>query len=111
LTVPLKFTLMDLGNTIKELREVRGLKQKELAEKSKITQSYLSLIEKNKKEPTLAILKIISETLEVPLPVIFFLSINEKDFPERKKEAFEMLRPLIKNLINDFFITHHNQLG
>lgn len=96
---------MNLGNTISELREKKGLKQKELAEECNITQAYLSQIEHNKKEPNLSILKTISKVLDIPLPVIFFLSIDENDFPERKKEAFDMLRPLIKSLINDFFLT------
>lgn len=87
-----------------ELRQTKGLKQKELAEKCKITQAYLSQIENDKKEPNLSTLKTISEILDIPLPLIFFLAIDEKDFPERKKEAFEILRPLIKNLITDFFI-------
>jgi len=94
---------MNLGHTLMELREAKGLKQKTLADKCKITQAYLSQIENNKKEPNLSTLKTISHILEIPLPIIFFLSIDDKDFPERKKEAFEMLRPLIKNLINDFF--------
>jgi transcriptional regulator with XRE-family HTH domain len=95
---------MNLGNTLIELREAKGLKQKALAEKCQITQAYLSQIENDKKEPNLSTLKTISEILEIPLPLIFFLAIDEKDFPERKKEAFEILRPLIKNLIADFFI-------
>jgi transcriptional regulator with XRE-family HTH domain len=95
---------MNLGQTISELREKRGMKQKDLAERTGLTQSYLSQIEANKKEPNLSTLKLIGEILGVPLPIIFFLAIDEQDLPERKKEAFDMLQPLIKNLINDFFI-------
>lgn len=95
---------MNLGYTITELREIRGLKQKALAEKCKITQSYLSQIENNKKEPNLSTLKTISDVLDIPLPILFFLSIDEKDMPERKKDAFEIIRPLVKGLLNDFFV-------
>jgi transcriptional regulator with XRE-family HTH domain len=95
---------MDLGRTIAELREKKGLKQGDLAERTGITQSYLSQIESNKREPNISTLKSICKILEIPLPIIFFLSIDDKDFPERKKEAFVMLQPLIKNLINDLFI-------
>ncbi len=100
---PLKFITMDLGNTIVMLREERGLKQKDLAEYAGLTQSYLSQIEKNKKEPNLSTLKTIGKALGIPLPILLFLSIDEKDLPEQKKEAFDILRPLMKNLINDFF--------
>lgn len=100
---------MNLGYTISELREARGLKQKDLAGKADITQAYLSQIENNKKEPNLSTIRILSEVLEVPVPLIFFLAMDENDIPEKKKEAFSMLRPLMKNLINDFFIAKEKQ--
>jgi transcriptional regulator with XRE-family HTH domain len=95
---------MKLGDTLSGLREARGLKQREVAEKSKITQAYLSQIENNRKEPNMSTLRAISEILEVPVPVIFFLSMEQNDFPEKKKEAFAIISPLIKSLINDLFI-------
>jgi len=96
---------MNLGDTIANLREVRGLKQKELAKRVGITQAYLSQIENNKKEPNFSKLKIIGEVLDVPVPLIFFLAMDEQDVSNQKKDAFVMLRPIMKNLINDYFIS------
>lgn len=94
---------MDLGTVIKNIRKVKGQTQTEFATLCGITQTYLSQIEGNSKEPNLSTLKEISFHLEVPLPIIFFLSLNEQDISPEKKEAFKMLEPSVKKLINEFF--------
>lgn len=94
---------MNLGKVIKDIRKKQAKPQGEFAQDCGITQSYLSQIESDQKEPSLTILKIISEKLNVPLPIIFFLSLNEKDVPVNKRKAFEMIGPSIKSLINEFF--------
>lgn len=54
---------MDVGKNIQRLREQRGISQKELAEKSGLSQSMLSQIEKGTKNPSLQAGKYIAETL------------------------------------------------
>jgi len=95
---------MNIGGAIEGLRKKKEIRQNELAEKAKITQSYLSLIESNKKEPNLKTLRAIAEALEVPLPIIFFLSITEDDIPRGKKESYKLLSPLVNSVIQDVFI-------
>lgn len=94
---------MDLGKTIKRLRKQRNFTQKFFSSKCQITQTYLSQIENNLKDPNLGTLKKIGEALEVPLPIVFYLSLNEEDVPYEKRKAFEMVNPPIKSLINEFF--------
>jgi len=94
---------MDLGKTIKTLRKQKDMTQDAFAEKCEITQTYLSQIENNQKEPNLSILKKISEKLDVPLPIIFYLSMNSEDVPEEKRKAFEMISPSVKSLVHEFF--------
>lgn len=96
---------MNLGSTIVELRNSKGITQEKLSQKCNITQAYLSQIENNKKTPNLSVLSTICEELEIPLPILFFLSIDSEDIPDQKKAAFETLQPLIRNLISDFFMT------
>lgn len=93
---------MDLGNTIKELRLQKGYKQNVFAQLCDISQTYLSQIEGNQKEPNISTLKIISDNLNVPLPLLFFLSLDEDDIPGNKKKSFKLVGPIIKSLINDF---------
>ena len=46
-----------LGNAIKLIRTARGLTQRALAEQLDVTANYLSLIESDKREPSLSFLK------------------------------------------------------
>lgn len=94
---------MDLGQTIKSIRKQKGLKQNQFAELCEITQAYLSQIENNLKEPNLSTLKVISDKLETPLPILF-LSLDNKDVKPEKAEAFKMIAPSVKSLVNQFFV-------
>lgn len=97
---------MDLGSIIKNTRKRKGQSQTEFAQSCGITQTYLSQIENNQKEPNLATLKEISKNLDIPLPILFFLSLNEEDIPEEKRKAFEIVTPSVKSLINEFFVSN-----
>lgn len=96
---------MNLGETIKLLRKRNGLNQSQLAELCEITVTYLSLIENGKKEPTLSLLKTITNSLQVPLPILLFSALTEEDIPESRKEFFNVIKPsidsMLHNLIDD----------
>lgn len=94
---------MNLGIKIKNIRRQRGHTQIEFASLCGISQTYLSQIEGNLKEPNLSTLKVISEKLEIPLPILFFLSLTEEDVHPNKREAFQMIGPSINSLVNEFF--------
>lgn len=94
---------MDLGSAIKNIRRQKGIKQNFLAAKSGITQTYLSQIENNVKEPNLSTLKVICDNLKVPLPVLFFLSIDSNDISPEKRIAFKHLAPSINSMVTEFF--------
>ena len=96
---------MNIGNAIKDLRKQKGLKQIDFADKCGLSQSYLSSIEKGRKEPTLSILKQIANALSIPMPVLVFFSLDQEDIAESKRDAFKMLEPSIKGLITDVFIS------
>ena len=67
------------------MRKKRKLSQQLLAKKTRITQGFLSLVEQNKREPTMAMLDKISRQLGVPKEMIFLLAC--KDSFEGKKFA------------------------
>jgi len=94
---------MDLGATIKNLRKQSGQTQTEFATTCGITQTYLSQIENNQKEPNLSVLGEISKQLNIPVPILFFLSLNEEDIPENKRQTFMIMGPPIKSFINELF--------
>lgn len=94
---------MDLGITIKNIRKQKGQTQSVFASICGISQTYLSQIESNQREPNLSTLKIIGNELNVPLPILFFLSLNKDDIQQNKREAFEIINPSVKSLVNEFF--------
>lgn len=94
---------MDLGNSIRKIRKQKGQTQSEFALSCGITQTYLSQIESNLKEPNLSTLRIISESLDLPLPILFFLSLTEDDVQPNKRKAFQIVSPSVKSLVDEFF--------
>jgi transcriptional regulator with XRE-family HTH domain len=95
---------MDLGGAIKDFRKKKGLNQKELAELSDITQTYLSQIETNQRDPNLSTLRVISERLELPLPILFFLSMTEDDVDPSKRDVFRPIYAGVKAMLSEFFV-------
>ena len=94
---------MNLGAVIKNIRKRKRQTQTEFALSCGITQTYLSQIENNSKEPNLATLKEISVKLDIPLPILFFMSLNDEDISPEKREAFKIINPSVKSLIDEFF--------
>lgn len=92
---------MNLGNAIKDFRLKKGYKQVELATMCNLSQSYLSSIEKGRKEPTISVLKDIASVLSIPVPVLIFFSLDQDDIEESKKETFKLVEPTIKDLISN----------
>lgn len=94
---------MDLGSTIRRIRKQKGQTQEKFAKLCDISQTYLSQVENNQREPNLSTLKVISLQLDVPLPILFFLSLNEEDVHPAKRHAFNIVSPSVKSLIGEFF--------
>lgn len=90
---------MNIGQSVKKLRKERDLRQGQLAESIGITQTYLSQIESGKKTANTSVLVKISEYFEIPLPIIFWFAIEEKDVAKSKQAAFRTLKPTIDQMI------------
>lgn len=95
---------MNLGFAIKTTRQQKGLRQNALADLCQITPAYLSQIEGNLKEPNLSTLRVISQQLGLPMPVLFFLAIDENDVQVEKREAFKLIQQPVQALIGQFFL-------
>lgn len=63
-----------LGETLKILRIFYGYKSVEMASKLEISQSFLSEVENNKKNPTMELLNKYSEALKIKVSTIILLS-------------------------------------
>ena len=69
---------MNIGKGIKFVRVAAGLRQGEMAKSLEISQNYLSLLENNKAEPSIGLVKRISELFGVPASYILW----EESMPE-----------------------------
>lgn len=90
---------MKLGDTIRQRRQDLNLSQGDLADLVNLSQTYLCLIEANKKQPTMERLKVFSEHLKLPLPFLLLKSLEYSDIPEDKKGIYEGIKGSIDKLI------------
>jgi len=95
---------MKIGTTIKELRIQKAIKQGDLANRIGISQTSLSLIESGVKQPSQDTLKKVCAILEIPQPFIYYLSLEESDIPDNKKDLFKALEPKLRKDIKSLFI-------
>lgn len=65
-----------LGKNIKLCRMLKDLKQKELANEAGISVSYLSLLERDRRDPSLSTLQKITVALGISLPTLAFLAAD-----------------------------------
>ncbi len=90
---------MTLGQTLKLLRTAANLKQAPLAQDLGVTVNYLSLVENNRREPSLSFLKKFAEQMDVPLGYFLWLALDEKDSPEAtelKEKMGNLLSVLVR---------------
>lgn len=93
---------MNLGQVISSIRKNNGIKQGDFAAKVGISQTYLSLIETNKKEPNMSVIHDISKVLKIPIPLLFLMAIEKNDIPNNKRNAFEKIQPSLLNFVKSF---------
>lgn len=68
---------VDVGSRLKSVRMARGLSQRQLAARAGVTNSMISLIEKNRTSPSIASLKLILDA--VPMTFSDFFSVETAD--------------------------------
>lgn len=94
---------MSVIATIRSLREEKKMSQAELARLAGLSTTYISLLESGKKSPTLNSLQKISEALGMPFPILSFISLDADDIKPEKRDAFELIEPVIKTMIKKVF--------
>ncbi|WP_167608160.1 helix-turn-helix domain-containing protein [Maribellus sediminis] len=96
--------IMKLGSTIKRLRKEKNIRQVDFAKQCGISQTYLSQLENDDRNPTIDVLERISKTLEVPYPVLSFLSLTEDDVSEEKRDMYQRMQKVMFGLVEDVFL-------
>lgn len=92
---------MNVGKAIKMCRTRRGASQTDLAQRADCSVSYLSMLENNKRDPTLSTLTKISQALNVPVGVLFFLASEQDELGGMDKELAGELARTALELLNE----------
>ena len=82
---------MNLGKAIKFYRIQQELNQVEFADLAEISVSYLSLLERGKRDPTLSTVRRIAAALEISMVVLFFVASDENEVASLGTEVSEKL--------------------
>lgn len=73
---------MDIGASLKAVRKMKGLSQRELAKRAGVTNSTISMIEKNSVSPSVSSLKKV--LAGIPMSLVEFFSIGDSASAEQK---------------------------
>ena len=94
---------MKLGNSIREIRKLRGLSQEELAASSGLVQNVISRIERDSHRPTEKTLAKLAEVLNVHQDAFYYWSIVSGQGSSKLSPLQEKLAPLIKEEMKELF--------
>lgn len=72
---------MDIGGRLRQMREARGMSQRDLAARSGLTGAAISLIEQNKSSPSVASLKSILDAIQMSMSE-FFSEVEDEAAPK-----------------------------
>lgn len=94
---------MNIGKALKDTRLKSGLRQNLVADKTGVSQCYLSSIENGGKVPSIEVIEKLCDFYKMPVAIVLFRAIDIKDIPQRKREAWRLLSPSINEMIDRCF--------
>jgi transcriptional regulator with XRE-family HTH domain len=106
--------MIDLGKTIRRLRQERGKSQQDLARDADVTASFLSLLENNHRRPSLVVLGRLAAALKVPEEVLVWDAV---DLPPNLSESDRRMCEMAKLIVRRYYEASHgrphptNELG
>jgi transcriptional regulator with XRE-family HTH domain len=90
---------MHLGQAIKFCRQQRSLTQPGLAKRAGISASYLSVLEKGKRDPSFSMIEKIARALDIPLSLLIFIATDPSEIHGLPTEITEKLSAVTINLL------------
>jgi transcriptional regulator with XRE-family HTH domain len=98
--------MIDYGAAIKRIRSELSMKQTEIAKKTGLSASYLSLVENGKAVPSLAALKDIANAMDIPYELLAWEAI---DPPDNLNIEQKQIMFLARSVTNDILQSIKNQ--
>jgi transcriptional regulator with XRE-family HTH domain len=94
---------MEIGTVIGKLIKQKGLTQVEVSKRIGKSSTALSQIVRGTYKPNPDTLDKICKVLDIPQPILYFLTISEEDVPADKIELYRMLAPSLKDFVVKIF--------
>lgn len=89
--------MIELGRTIRMLREAKAVGLGVIAEHAKVSVPFLSLVERGERQPSLDVLRRISAALAVPSEVLILLAMpDEEGLKAGSKSAGDLVQSIKK---------------
>jgi transcriptional regulator with XRE-family HTH domain len=82
---------MNVGHAIRFCRQQKKLSIPALAARAGLSTSYISLLERNERDPPLSTMEKISRSLEVPLSLLLFIGASQGELDSIPSEITEKL--------------------
>lgn len=90
---------MNVGRAIRLCRVTRGASQGTVARQASCSVSYLSMLENNKRDPTLSTIARVARALQIPIGLLFFLASEQEDLgPIDEKAAGKLMQSVLASL-------------
>lgn len=97
---------MNVGRAIRLCRIKRGASQGAVAHQASCSVSYLSMLENNKRDPTLSTLAKVAQALQVPFGLLFFLASEQEDLgPIDEKTVGKLMQSVLASLAKPTNVT------
>lgn len=90
---------MNIGHAVKVCRTAKGLSLGDLAGRTELSTSYLSMIETGKREPTLSSVEKIAVAMGVPTPILLFLAAEDGELNGIDAETAQRLSVAVMDVM------------
>jgi transcriptional regulator with XRE-family HTH domain len=90
---------INIGSAINLCRRQKKLTQAELALRANLSESYLSLIERGRRDPPLSSLQAIARGLEIPLSLLLFLAADASELESLPTDVQDKLSSAVYKLL------------
>jgi len=90
--------MLTIGQLIKIGRINKKISQDSVASKLKVTKNYISLIENDKKDPSMNFLRGVSKLLDIP---VILLVWEKMDLPKGKTESEKKINVQLEKMLED----------
>lgn len=101
---------VNIGKGIKFVRLAVGIRQGEMAKRLGVSQNYMSLLENNKAEPSMALLRRISDSFGVPAGFLMWEDAAQEEVRDPAvATTFERIRQLIHDLQRTRVLRHRHE--